>query len=87
MCKGELICGIADLPRIRKDHTYLDKMGFKVYASWQEEAAELDAASIDWAKVGPDNFVYRLSQEAGPARISRRPSTAASASSCRSRPR
>ena len=32
-CKGELICGIADLPRIRKDHTYLDKMGFKVYAS------------------------------------------------------
>ena len=54
------------LPRVRKDHTYLDKMGFRVYSSWKEDAAELEAASIDWAKVAPENFVYRLRQEAGP---------------------
>ena len=55
------------LPRARKDHTYLNKMGFKVYSSWKEDATELDAASIDWAKIAPDSFVFRLRQEAGPA--------------------
>jgi murein L,D-transpeptidase YcbB/YkuD len=55
------------LPRVRKDHTYLEKMGFKVFTSWQEDAAELDAASIDWSQIAPESFMFRLRQEAGPA--------------------
>ena len=55
------------LPRIKKDETYLRKMNFKVFASWDENAAELDAASIDWSEITPDNFGFRLRQEAGSA--------------------
>jgi murein L,D-transpeptidase YcbB/YkuD len=55
------------LPRIKKDETYLRKMNFKVFASWDENAAELDAASIDWSEITPDSFGFRLRQEAGSA--------------------
>ncbi len=53
------------LPRIKKDETYLRKMHFKVFETWDKNAAELDAASIDWSKITPDNFGFRLRQEAG----------------------
>ena len=54
------------LPKIKNDETYFQKMRFKVFDGWDKDAAELDAASIDWSMITPQNFVFRLRQEAGP---------------------
>lgn len=54
------------LPLIQKEPDYLDKQGIKVFIGWGAEAKELDTKSIDWSKVTPKNFPYRLRQDPGP---------------------
>ncbi len=54
------------LPKIQQDAGYLDRLGMRVFASWEEHAPELDPTSIDWATVTPQSFPYKLRQDPGP---------------------
>jgi murein L,D-transpeptidase YcbB/YkuD len=53
------------LPKQQANPDYLKEGGFRVYASWNKGAAELDPADIDWSAFTPINFPYRLRQDPG----------------------
>jgi murein L,D-transpeptidase YcbB/YkuD len=54
------------LPIIQKDPEYLSREHFRVFQGWGAEAQEIDPVTIDWSKLTPDNFPYRLRQDPGP---------------------
>jgi murein L,D-transpeptidase YcbB/YkuD len=54
------------LPLIQKDPGYLAQQKMRVYQGWGADRREIDPASIDWSKLGPKNFPYRLRQDPGP---------------------
>jgi len=54
------------LPIIRKDPEYLTREHVRVFQGWGAEAQEIDPLTIDWSKLTPDNFPYRLRQDPGP---------------------
>ena len=52
------------LPKAKQDPSYLSERNIRVLQSWSDPTpVPLD--SIDWDKVGPNNFSYRLRQDAG----------------------
>lgn len=55
------------LPHARQDPTYLSRLGFRVYRSWEAGAEEVDPATVDWSAVpaAPLPFVFR--QRPGPS--------------------
>lgn len=53
------------LPLIKKDVSYLEKQKIRIFQGWGAEAIEIDPKTIDWEKVSPKNFVYRLRQDPG----------------------
>jgi murein L,D-transpeptidase YcbB/YkuD len=53
------------LPKQQANPDYLKERGFRVYASWEPGAEELDPADIDWSAFTPINFPYRLRQDPG----------------------
>jgi murein L,D-transpeptidase YcbB/YkuD len=54
------------LPKVRRDPEYLIKKQIKVFASWQEDAPELNPHAVDWSKVTKRNFSFKLRKEPGP---------------------
>ena len=54
------------LPEVRKDVGYLSERGIRVFASWREDAPELDPATVDWQHYDADRFPFRLRQDPGP---------------------
>ncbi|MET4025919.1 murein L,D-transpeptidase YcbB/YkuD [Marinobacter sp. MBR-99] len=54
------------LPIIRSDPGYLERMNFKVYRGWGADRVEVDPATIDWHSLSANNFPYQLVQEPGP---------------------
>jgi murein L,D-transpeptidase YcbB/YkuD len=54
------------LPIIRSDPGYLERMNFKVYRGWGANRVEVDPATIDWHTLSANNFPYQLVQEPGP---------------------
>jgi murein L,D-transpeptidase YcbB/YkuD len=54
------------LPLIRKDPNYLKKMGMHVTSGDGAHAKEVDPRTVDWTKIGPKHFPFRLSQAPGP---------------------
>lgn len=55
------------LPQIRNDPQYLQRMGFQVYSGWGAGRETLDPTSVDWQNVTARNFPYRLVQQPGPS--------------------
>ena len=55
------------LPQLLKDDSYLARHGIHLFASWRDDAAEVDPASVDWRAYGTDRFPFRLRQDPGPA--------------------
>ncbi|AHM61029.1 peptidoglycan binding domain-containing protein [Flammeovirgaceae bacterium 311] len=53
------------LPKLKKNPDYLRNNNFRLYEGWNENAAELDARSVNWNKVSADNFPYRIVQQPG----------------------
>jgi murein L,D-transpeptidase YcbB/YkuD len=53
------------LPKQQANPDYLTESGFRVYASWEKGAEELDPADINWSAFTPANFPYRLRQDPG----------------------
>ncbi|MCH8477541.1 MAG: L,D-transpeptidase family protein, partial [Wenzhouxiangella sp.] len=54
------------LPRIRADLGYLDRMGFSVLQGWGADERRIDPADIDWQSLSRSHFPYRLRQAPGP---------------------
>ncbi len=40
-----------ELPQIRRDPSFLQRMGFTVYQGWGENRREIDPATVDWNRV------------------------------------
>jgi L,D-transpeptidase YcbB len=53
------------LPKLIKDPDYLAQNDYKIYESWAEGAAEIDANSVDWTRVKAGKFPYRIVQQPG----------------------
>lgn len=54
------------LPLIKKEPGYLQRMGFQVFQGWGADGRAVDPATIDWSGLSPRNFPYRLRQDPGP---------------------
>lgn len=54
------------LPIIRSDPEYLERLGFKVFRGWGANQSEVDPAEIDWTELSKNNFPYQLIQQPGP---------------------
>jgi murein L,D-transpeptidase YcbB/YkuD len=54
------------LPKVKQDPDYLVRQRIRVFESWQDRAAEIDPLSIDWSRVEPTHFPYKLRQEPAP---------------------
>lgn len=54
------------LPRIRADREYLERMGFSVLQGWGAEERRIDPENVDWQALSSRNFPYRLRQAPGP---------------------
>ncbi len=54
------------LPQQRDDPQFLHRHRIRVYEGSAEDAREVSAAHVDWKRLGPDRFPYRLVQDAGP---------------------
>jgi len=59
------IAGEEFLPKLRRNSRYLEKRDYKIYASWDEDAEELDLKKVNWSKVSSKNFPYRIVQSPG----------------------
>jgi murein L,D-transpeptidase YcbB/YkuD len=53
------------LPKIKEDPGYLAANGFELLSGWSDGAATLDPWSVDWSRITPDTFAYRLRQRPG----------------------
>jgi murein L,D-transpeptidase YcbB/YkuD len=54
------------LPLIRRDAGHFATQGIRVFLGSGADAEEIDPATVDWSKVGPRDFPYRLRQDPGP---------------------
>ncbi len=57
------IAGNELLPAIQKDPSYLYRNGFHVFDSAGPDAREIDAASVNWNHVSPEQLTYSFRQE------------------------
>ena len=54
------------VPKMIKDPNYLRKERIRIFDSWQENAREVNSATIDWQTIGKGIRNYRLRQDSGP---------------------
>jgi murein L,D-transpeptidase YcbB/YkuD len=55
------------LPHLWKDPEYLVRENIRVFQGWSAEAPEIDPESIDWSRITPRRFPFKLRQEPGPS--------------------
>ena len=60
------ILGKEMLPKIRQNPQYLSDKGYKLYTSWKRDAKPTNPFAVDWSKVSPKRFPYRVVQGPGP---------------------
>lgn len=53
------------IPKVRKDAEYLSKKRIRIYENWSEKAKEIPPQKINWAKINPEKFPYRMIQDPG----------------------
>ncbi len=53
------------LAKIRKDPGYLAARNFTLFSDWSDGAKPVDPYSVDWSRVTPGNFSYKLRQGSG----------------------
>jgi murein L,D-transpeptidase YcbB/YkuD len=54
------------LPKIKADPGYLAANNFELLSDWSESATVLDPRAIDWSRVRPESFAYKVRQGPGP---------------------
>jgi murein L,D-transpeptidase YcbB/YkuD len=57
------------LPKFQKNIHYLEQQKIKIFKDWSENAVEIDPETIDWNKIEPRNFTYKLRQSPGPRNV------------------
>jgi L,D-transpeptidase YcbB len=57
------------LPNIQKNILYIEQQKIKIFKDWSKKAEEIDPETIDWNKIEPENFTYKLRQEPGPKNV------------------
>jgi len=57
------------LPKIQKNIHYIEQQKIKVFKDWSNNAVEIDPETIEWNKIEPRNFTYKLRQEPGPKNL------------------
>jgi murein L,D-transpeptidase YcbB/YkuD len=56
-----------ELPKLRRDPSYLVKRHIRLFSSWSGDAYEIDSQSVDWQGVSPRRMArYKLRQDPGP---------------------
>lgn len=53
------------LPKIRRDVNYFANNNFKLFSGWGADAGEIDLRTVDWSRVSPRSFPYKVRQDAG----------------------
>jgi L,D-transpeptidase YcbB len=53
------------IPKVKKNPDFLTKKRIRIYSNWSSNAKEIDPNTIDWAKVNPKKFPYRMIQDTG----------------------
>lgn len=53
------------IPKVKKNPDYLTKKHIRIYKNWSPTAKEIDPKTINWAKMNPKKFPYRLIQDTG----------------------
>jgi L,D-transpeptidase YcbB len=53
------------IPKVKKNPDYLTKKHIRIYSNWSTKAKEIDPKTIDWAKINPKKFPYRMIQDTG----------------------
>jgi len=53
------------VPKAQKDPEFLVKKRIRIYSNWSPTAKEIDPKTIDWKKVNPKKFPYRMIQDSG----------------------
>lgn len=61
------IAALDILPQVRRDATYLQRLGFRILRGWETPPVEVDPAAVDWQNVDLDREGLRFRQEPGPA--------------------
>lgn len=51
------------IPKVLKDPDFLKKKKIRIYRDWSDRAKEIDPQSIDWKKINPERFPYRMVQD------------------------
>jgi L,D-transpeptidase YcbB len=54
------------LPKVREDPSYLERFKLRVLTSSGPETREVDPHTVDWARISPARFPFRLRQDPGP---------------------
>lgn len=54
------------LPELRKNPNYLSEEDYELLSGWSREARVINPLTVDWHKVQPESFNYRLRQKPGP---------------------
>jgi murein L,D-transpeptidase YcbB/YkuD len=54
------------IPRFRDDPDFASRMGFKILQGQGAEQREVEPYSVNWSRMGPDHFPFRLRQAPGP---------------------
>lgn len=55
------------LPRLRRDPSYLRNRNFKLYPNWNRNTLPISQNSVNWYKVTPENFNFRIVEGPGPS--------------------
>ena len=54
------------LPKLKKDPSYLETKGIRVFSDWSANAVEVDQTTIDWANMRPNAIPFKFRQDPGP---------------------
>jgi len=53
------------IPKVKADPEFLTKKRIRIYRNWSPAAKEIDPKTIDWKKMDPKKFPYRMIQDSG----------------------
>ncbi len=53
------------IPKVKANPDFLTKKRIRIYRNWSPTAKEIDPKTIDWAKMDPKKFPYRMIQDPG----------------------
>lgn len=53
------------IPKVRKDPGYLAKKHIRIFRDWTEPSQEIPPQAINWQRIDPEKFPYRMTQDPG----------------------